>query len=147
MPDSLLSAALIAWNGTIASGLAHITPFSNGIAHGLAFAAFVVFMPSIFELTKNNRFDVFLGELSYPLYLVHLMVIQVALVFAQVYRGWLEPLTAVGTPYVALLALVVSAGIVFLVERPIDRRRQRRVRAYRETAAGETRPRAAEITM
>ena len=59
-------------------------------------------MPPIFELTKNNRIDVFLGDLSYPLYLVHLMVIQILLIYAQVYGGLLRDLVRVGTPYVAL---------------------------------------------
>lgn len=141
------TAALIAFNGAFASAVGLAVPHSTGVAQAAAFAAVVLFMPAIFELTKNNRIDVFIGELSYPLYLVHLMVIQVLLIYSQVFGGILRGLVRVGTPYVALVALAVSAVIVWLVERPIDRRRQQRVAAYRERAAGETRPRAAEITV
>ena len=142
-----LASAFIVFNGDLASALGHAVPHATGVAQAAAFVAVVLFMPAIFELTKNNRIDVFLGDLSYPLYLVHLMVIQAVLIYSQVYGGLLRHMAQAGTPYVALLALAVSAGIVWLLERPIDRYRQRRVRAYRESAAGETRPRAAEITM
>jgi peptidoglycan/LPS O-acetylase OafA/YrhL len=138
------AAALIAFNGRLAWALGFAVPHSTGVVQAVAFGVVVVFMPAIFEVTKSNRIDAFLGDLSYPLYLVHLMVIQVLLIYAQVDGGIFRALVRLGTPYVGLLALAIAAGIVLLVERPIDRRRQRRVRTYREASAGETHRRAAE---
>jgi peptidoglycan/LPS O-acetylase OafA/YrhL len=140
------AVVLVAFNGRVASLLDLGIPHATGIAQASAMAAVVVFMPAIFELTKNSRIDVFFGDISYPLYLVHYMVILTLGIYSQVFGGFLHTLVRVGTPYTALIAIALSLIIVWLVERPVDRRRQRRVAEYRERADGETRPRAAEIT-
>ena len=40
------------------------------------FPLFAAALPWLFRLTKENRVDRFIGELSYPLYLTHLLVFQ-----------------------------------------------------------------------
>ena len=40
-------------------------------------AALFVFLPFIFSITKNNKLDRYIGELSYPLYISHMLVIWV----------------------------------------------------------------------
>jgi peptidoglycan/LPS O-acetylase OafA/YrhL len=141
-----VTVVLIAFNGRFASLLDLGIPHSTGIADASAVAAVVIFMPAIFELTKNSRIDGFVGDISYPLYLVHFMVLFLLGVYSQVFGGFLNAVVRVGTPYPALIAIALSLMIVWFVERPVDRRRQRRVAEYRERADAETRPRAADVT-
>jgi peptidoglycan/LPS O-acetylase OafA/YrhL len=129
------AAVLIAFNGRLVSWVGAVVPHATAVMHAVTFAFVVLSIPAIFELTKSSRLDAALGDLSYPLYLVHLMVIQTLLVYAQVDGGIARELVRRGTPYVALVALALSAAIVYLLERPIDRFRQRRVRRFREAAA------------
>lgn len=42
------------------------------------YLSIALFLPIIFNFTKYNRLDRFIGELSYPLYVVHILVINVA---------------------------------------------------------------------
>lgn len=86
----------------------------------VAFYAFCAWaLPLAFQLTRVNRIDRYLGELSYPVYLTHLLVISVAL-----YSGWS------GARLAALITVLVLASSVLvheLVQRPVDRYRATRV--------------------
>jgi peptidoglycan/LPS O-acetylase OafA/YrhL len=76
-------------------------------------------LPLAFQLTRHNRLDRYLGELSYPVYLVHLLVISVAL-----YSGWS------GLHLALLILAMVAASSVLLhevVQKPVDRFRAARV--------------------
>lgn len=44
----------------------------------LFFGEMIVFIYPIFTLTKNNKFDRITGELSYPMYITHGLVITLA---------------------------------------------------------------------
>jgi peptidoglycan/LPS O-acetylase OafA/YrhL len=73
----------------------------------------------VFSLTRANRVDRYLGELSYPVYLSHLLVISVAL-----YSGWSGPWLA------GLIFVMVAAASILLheaVQKPVDRYRATRV--------------------
>lgn len=77
-------------------------------------------LPLAFQLTRNYRIDRYLGELSYPVYLVHLLVISVAL-----YSGF------TGLPLAALIVALVGGSAVLLhesIQKPVDRLRAARVR-------------------
>lgn len=60
-------------------------------------------IPFLFNYTKYNKFDRFLGELSYPLYLCHFLVIDI---FAQVIK--------VNHNYLGLYSLLISLPVAFL---------------------------------
>jgi len=88
----------------------------------LALLAFTMFlsMPFIFNLAKDSRFDRFLGNISYPIYIVHFLIVAI-------FEEYFEE----EYPFFLLLLLVVfSASLVVYcaIEAPIDRWRQRRVR-------------------
>lgn len=78
--------------------------------------------PALFALTRRSRIDNYLGQLSYPVYLAHILVI-----------GWVARLALPGWLDKGLVALVVtlalSAGLYALVDRPIERLRRRIGRA------------------
>jgi peptidoglycan/LPS O-acetylase OafA/YrhL len=75
-------------------------------------------VPGIFSLTRKWKWDTFIGELSYPIYLCHIILLEL------VWKAGSHRtiLAMVG-------AIVFSVVIVRFVEAPIDRYRQRRVRA------------------
>jgi peptidoglycan/LPS O-acetylase OafA/YrhL len=80
------------------------------------FAAIAVAAPFLFHAFKDNAVDRWIGDLSYPLYLCHLVVIGLVLTFEPPFAVWV----AIGG------ALVLSAALLVLVDHPIDRWRQRR---------------------
>ncbi len=43
----------------------------------ILYGSFVLLLPAIFEFTKSTRFDREIGELSYPIYILHIFIIQV----------------------------------------------------------------------
>lgn len=81
---------------------------------GIAFAA-----PFLFNAFKTFALDRWIGDLSYPMYLCHLVVIGVVLTFwaDQPWALW----AAIGG------ALAMSVALLVLVDHPVDRWRQRRV--------------------
>lgn len=78
---------------------------------------FAFAVPYFFAWTKRNRQDRWIGELSYPLYLVHMLVAQV--------------LSAVGLQVngltLSVTSLVAAAGILVVVAAPLEKLRQRRL--------------------
>jgi peptidoglycan/LPS O-acetylase OafA/YrhL len=100
--------------------------------HGLSRIASVSFLmlavaaiPFLFQSTKDGLLDRHLGELSYPIYICHFLVIwfldRIAAFDAGIVRG------------VAIIAttIVVSWALYWWVDRPIDSWRQRRFEAKR----------------
>ncbi|HTZ20344.1 MAG TPA: hypothetical protein VMC06_05635, partial [Opitutaceae bacterium] len=85
----------------------------------IAVAAFVAAVPWLFRATGQQRLDRWIGELSYPVYVGHVMLLPWAWQFA----GTSHPLS------VGLIAavLVVGFAILFhaLVETSVDHFRQR----------------------
>ena len=82
-------------------------------------ATVITALPGIVQIGRKNRFDGNLGDLSYPLYLVHPLFVIFFL-----------PGNTVFSEFVALgLALALCFVLVYLVEKPIDRIRQARVGA------------------
>lgn len=77
-------------------------------------------LPYLFELTKYNKVDRFIGDLSYPLYIVHYSVLKYC---------WAHqvPLPLLGLR-VTLISLIISIIILVAFEKPIDKLRERRVK-------------------
>jgi peptidoglycan/LPS O-acetylase OafA/YrhL len=75
--------------------------------------------PFIFNATKDNRLDRFLGDISYPFYIVHFLIVAFFDEYFEEYP--LSPVLA--TVFVASLILY------YAIDKPIDRWRQRRVDA------------------
>lgn len=82
-------------------------------------------IPSLFVWSKDRAIDRYLGELSYPLYISHMVVIWAfdsLAAFAGVLRGVL----------IVVAALVLSAMLYAFIDRPVDRWRQSRIGAARQ---------------
>jgi peptidoglycan/LPS O-acetylase OafA/YrhL len=116
------SLGLISWATVLA-----VLVFYNEINEkfSLALLAFTVFltMPFIFNLTKDSRFDRFLGNISYPVYIVHFLIVAI-------FEEYFEDDYSV----FLLLLVVFSVSLVVYcaIEMPIDRWRQSRVRLMKK---------------
>lgn len=88
-------------------------------------------IPLVFLRTKNYKWDRYIGELSYPVYISHLLVVSFL-----TGMGYAQGCAAV------LITLVVSVGLYHMVDRPVDAARHRwvarakaRARAHAATLA------------
>ena len=75
-------------------------------------------LPFMFGVTKNLSWDRFIGDLSYPVYLVHLWV-----------HSIIERLAGVNGTLVAIASVLLALGIMLVIEKPVERFRRRRVAA------------------
>lgn len=85
--------------------------------YGWLYVTLSLAIPTLFELTKSNKFYKFFGDLSYPIYILH-MPIALLIVWALD----LQYAPAVSLFFAVTLA---SAMVVLFIERPIDRFRYR----------------------
>ncbi len=96
-------------------------PFFFNDAQLVYYTAVVLCLPFLFALTKDSTTDRVIGELSYPVYLSHLMIIPF---FGVLYRPG-QPVTTVAA--VVFATLMVSLLAIFVVQVPVDRYRGRRL--------------------
>lgn len=82
----------------------------------VAYAALAAAIPFVFNTFKDFAWDRWIGDLSYPLYLTHLMVIGIVLTYQPPAAAWI----AIGG------SLALSALLLIVVDHPLDRWRQRR---------------------
>lgn len=91
--------------------------------HRFAFLAmFAAVLPAIFDLTKDWKFDQFLADMSFPLYLVHWPTMFVAALIPAPFKSWPGMLGVVAS-------IALAAILVVLVERPIERWRHANLKA------------------
>ena len=81
-----------------------------------------VAIPWLFMVSKNSRIDRYLGELSYPLYIVHFLAV------------WFLPpillrigITQGAPLWIIAASLALSVGLIHFVSNPLERVRQQRV--------------------
>ena len=72
-------------------------------------------IPYLFDLTKNNKIDRLIGNLSYPIYIVHYSVLKFCWDsgFSQVNIGL----------FVLIVSILIGVAIHFLIEKPIEKYR------------------------
>lgn len=89
-------------------------------ANLVSYIGWAAFIPFLFAITKSNKLDRWLGELSYPVYLLHYFI--VSLVAATYTRLiWLPEFARAGI--VAVISIVISIGLLQLIVAPIENRR------------------------
>jgi peptidoglycan/LPS O-acetylase OafA/YrhL len=100
------------------------------IAPWLVYAAITLATPLVFRAFRGHAWDRWIGDLSYPIYLSHLVVIGLVLTFNPPYALWV----ALGG------TLALSAALLVFIDMPVDRWRQSRLRA----GAGSTKTEAVQ---
>ncbi|RYF62872.1 MAG: acyltransferase, partial [Cytophagaceae bacterium] len=82
----------------------------GGVSSGLYRLTTMACLPLVFIGSKHNKLDARIGELSYPLYLVHFLVWETLL-------AW-----KVGGVYINLYTLVIATGLAYLINRLVGER-------------------------
>jgi peptidoglycan/LPS O-acetylase OafA/YrhL len=111
-------SVLIGWGRMSSIGAISRATTYIGQPVGL-FVLTAISLPLLLRFSAQNRWDRRLGDLSYPVYIVHYSVIWVL--------GVWPVAPELGTWRNLAITLILSAGIAFVVEGPVDRWRQRRV--------------------
>lgn len=101
----------------------------------LTAAALALAIPFIFTATAKTGWDRVLGELSYPLYLGHWLIMTSWYGVVAKLKVLESMPNTVNILIVVLLSVAFAFAIHRLIERPVDRLRQRRVAAAKLTTA------------
>ena len=104
-------------------------PLRYEIKHVAFFALAWVALPFMFLATKRSRVDRYIGELSYPVYICHWLVLMfLPRLFARAGVTYSPIWTIIGS---LLLAILLAHAVV----KPVERLRERRVRRAHDQAA------------
>ena len=87
--------------------------FDPHFAWGGFIVLVTIAVPIVFAATKGNQFDRFVGEMSYPIYITHMLLIE----FAKTH-GILPGLTQ--ALFVWCLSILVAIPLVYIAERPLS---------------------------
>lgn len=90
----------------------------------------VLSIPSIFTLTKSSRIDNRIGDLSYPIYIVHMLVIFILWMLIEKFD--LNIYNGIKGALVVAITVTVSYLLVKYVSDPIEKIRQKRVTFVKE---------------
>ena len=89
----------------------------------LYYVGLLIVIPFVFSYTKKNRFDRFIGELSYPAYIIHTLIITLTVaLFPGISNSAVYPLVVI------VATMVVSILLALFVDRKVDGWRQKRLR-------------------
>jgi peptidoglycan/LPS O-acetylase OafA/YrhL len=105
----------------------HYIPGGGAEKRWVYVVALALAVPTIFQFSKTSAVDRWIGDLSYPLYIVHLLAFAVAGKF--IAGWWLVP---------AQLAAAIGAALLLtlVIEHPVDRLRSKLSRSGRVRSAG-----------
>lgn len=105
----------------------------------LFYGLFCICLPFIFERTKRLKVDSYIGDLSYPVYLNHVLLLSLLGQFGFSASRWLG-LT------LAVLSILFALLLNEFVAKPIERFRQSRVRASKSRITGAREAQAELVT-
>lgn len=119
-----LCAFMLAW--IVCYTLIDLPPM---LGRWITYVLIALTTPFIFHVFKDHALDRWVGDLSYPIYLVQLLTIGFVFAYEPPYALWV----AIGS------TILLSILVLVLVEHPIDRWRQRRANARRVASVEEIR--------
>ncbi|HUH96201.1 MAG TPA: acyltransferase [Anaerolineales bacterium] len=86
----------------------------------ISYAGWAVVIPILFHLTSRLKADRFIGELSYPVYLVHFTVLEIVNLILEKYSIPQSPLGVIG----GLVSVLVAILLYVSIFRPFENKRQ-----------------------
>jgi peptidoglycan/LPS O-acetylase OafA/YrhL len=99
----------------------------------------VVALPALFDLSRRIRLDSWLGELSYPIYLVHLSILSFGQIVATAVIGPLENRNLLAF-VAAVVTVLISIAYVHWIDAPFERWRQARATRTQQDRVPEALP-------
>jgi peptidoglycan/LPS O-acetylase OafA/YrhL len=94
-----------------------LLPLPDEAGRWLMYGAVTAGVPLIFSVLRTSALDRWIGDLSYPIYLCHLIVVGLVLTYEPPFPAWLS---IGGT-------LILAVTLLLFVEHPVERWRQARV--------------------
>lgn len=86
------------------------------------YVAFALSIPYIFSLTKKSVIDRFIGELSYPVYITHMIFVKI------LFSLHIPSIPYLNSLIIAIPTLIFSILLVMFIQNPIDRIRHKKLR-------------------
>jgi peptidoglycan/LPS O-acetylase OafA/YrhL len=126
-----ISAALLA--------IVLVQQFIDSLDNHKFFILVVVALPALFDVSRRLRWDGWLGELSYPIYLAHLSVMSFGEIVATAVLGPIENRNCLVLA-MAIATVVISIAYVHWIDAPFERWRQRRAMRAKPERAPEALP-------
>ncbi|MES2906876.1 MAG: acyltransferase [Pseudomonadota bacterium] len=93
----------------------------------IAFAVIAMLLPFLFSFSTHFKTDRWIGEMSYPVYLIHIVVMMLVQAFIQGFG--LSFSTNAYSWLIVMITIGLSVAYVYLIDVPLERWRQRRVRS------------------
>lgn len=122
--SSYLSAVMLFFLLLFTLFFGYINPYHYYFINVIYLIYTAISIPFIFKLTKNYRIDRWIGELSYPMYISHFLLIKIASILIAKYHLSNSNLTLL----TLALTLLFSYGMIELLGKPIERYRAKRLK-------------------
>jgi peptidoglycan/LPS O-acetylase OafA/YrhL len=99
----------------------------------------VAALPALFDLSRRFRWDSWLGELSYPIYLAHLSVLSFSPIIAKAVIGPTENANRLAFA-ATIVTVLISIAYVHWIDAPFERWRQARAARPKQERVPEALP-------
>ncbi len=114
-----------------------LLPVTGEPSRWLAYALIAATAPFLFHAFATVKLDRWIGELSYPMYLSHILIVAIMLTWAPAIAPWATVALTLA------LAFAAAAALYILIDRPVDRWRQARLARAKQTPQPAGEPAAA----
>jgi len=98
------------------------------IKQSMFYLIFAAAIPFVFNYTKKLKFDRFIGELSYPIYLTHFFIINFVLEFLHQHLAIAKVMPLLAVVFSILFSILIGKYLI----KPIDNYRERRVGQFKK---------------
>lgn len=104
-------------------------PLGNFIKQGFYLLFFLIAIPFIFQWSKRNKLDRYLGELSYPVYISHWLIMRLLSSIGLIKNETLFSIIVI------MGSILVSFFLIKFITKPVEKLRQSRVETDQNIAA------------
>jgi peptidoglycan/LPS O-acetylase OafA/YrhL len=139
LPYYLVFAAVLLGSLYVSAKVPHLL-LGLGVARRytdlVSYIGWAAAIPALYHLTSSFKVDRFIGELSYPIYLIHYTVVEIVNLVFQHYSIPQAPLGLVS----GMISVALAALLYTTMFRPFEERRQELVQALLRSMKWQARP-------